>query len=213
MRCYGEHAGEHIGTRGNFLKPSPPQNLKGKKKARHLECLLGPSHWLHEISLPKRVCHYFWRGLIPLAKNTLHIECQPTLGTYCDSYYLVHGCVHNFFSFCGKSHIHWPINNVFWSIEHSPMEAPLWTSQLQNRNECISQQPVYLLSLYTWELNLGQTLWDKIKVLLEPQGNKMRTCWEHIGNQWQTINRPRTVGFGGNKPLDQCGGFFRNFCL
>jgi len=26
--------------------------------------MLGPSHWLHEISLPRRVCHYFWRGLI-----------------------------------------------------------------------------------------------------------------------------------------------------
>jgi len=143
--------------------------------------LLGPSHWLHEISLLKRVCHYFWRGLIPLAKNTLPIECQPTLGTYCDSYYLVHGCVHNFF-FCGKSHIHWPINNVFWNIEHSPMEAPLWTSQLQNRNKCISQQPIYLFSLYTWELNLRQTLWDKIKVLLgtsrEHNENMLGTHWE-----------------------------------
>jgi len=32
--------------------PPPPQNIKGKK-ARHLECMLGLSHWLHEISLPK----------------------------------------------------------------------------------------------------------------------------------------------------------------
>jgi len=27
--------------------------------------MLGPSHWLQEISLPKRVCHYFWPGLMP----------------------------------------------------------------------------------------------------------------------------------------------------
>jgi hypothetical protein len=56
---------------GEKIPPLPrPPNLKGKK-ARHLECMLGPSHWLHEISLPKRVRHLFWPGLIPLAKNTL----------------------------------------------------------------------------------------------------------------------------------------------
>jgi hypothetical protein len=40
-------------------------------------------------------------------------------------------------------------------------------------------------------LNFGHTIWDKIEVLLgtpkgatwEPQGNMMRTCWEHIGNK------------------------------
>jgi hypothetical protein len=36
--------------------------------------VLGPSHWLHEISLPKRVCHHFWPGLLPLANNTLPIN-------------------------------------------------------------------------------------------------------------------------------------------
>jgi hypothetical protein len=36
--------------------------------------MLGPSHWLHEISLPKRVHHHFWPGLVRLAKNTLLIE-------------------------------------------------------------------------------------------------------------------------------------------
>jgi len=40
-----------------------PPNLKGKK-SRHLECMLGPSHWLHEISIPKRVQHHFWPRLI-----------------------------------------------------------------------------------------------------------------------------------------------------
>jgi len=54
--------------------PPPPQNIKGKK-ARHLECMLGPSHWLHEISLPKRLRHHFWHGLTPLAKNTPPIQC------------------------------------------------------------------------------------------------------------------------------------------
>jgi hypothetical protein len=44
-----------LGTKGKWKKKiiSHP-NLKGKK-ARHLECMLGPSsHWLHKIFLPKR---------------------------------------------------------------------------------------------------------------------------------------------------------------
>jgi hypothetical protein len=39
-------------------------------------------------------------------------------------------------------------------------------------------------------LNFGQTIWDKIEVLLgtswelrEPQLNTLRTYWEHIGNK------------------------------
>jgi hypothetical protein len=37
----------------------PPPKLKRKK---HIECMFGPSHWLHEISFPKNICHHF--GLI-----------------------------------------------------------------------------------------------------------------------------------------------------
>ncbi len=52
------------------MKKNPfPPNLR-EKKARRLECMLGPSHWLHEISHPKRVCQDFWPGLIiPLCKE------------------------------------------------------------------------------------------------------------------------------------------------
>jgi hypothetical protein len=57
LRTHREQGGK------KFLPPHP--NLKSKKKARHIECMLGPSHWLHEISLPRRVCHYFWPGLMP----------------------------------------------------------------------------------------------------------------------------------------------------
>jgi hypothetical protein len=40
--------------------PSPtlPTNLKGKKQGTVSACL-GPSQWLHEISLPKRVSDHF----------------------------------------------------------------------------------------------------------------------------------------------------------
>jgi hypothetical protein len=49
-----EHNGNTLGTREKKFPPPPAlPNIKGKK-ARHLECMLGPSHWLHEISLPKK---------------------------------------------------------------------------------------------------------------------------------------------------------------
>ncbi len=42
----------------------------------HLECMLGPSHWLHEISLPKRLGHHnvfifqvFVGLLVPACEN------------------------------------------------------------------------------------------------------------------------------------------------
>ncbi len=105
-QCYGEHVGEHIGKLGSILgthwklkgtvmrthwepgknekksftlslASSPPQNLKGKK-ARHFDCMLGASHWLHEICLP-RVHHHFWPGLIPLA-FTLPIQTNECWG-------------------------------------------------------------------------------------------------------------------------------------
>jgi hypothetical protein len=103
VRWYEEHVDKKITKLGNILgthwelernivqthwetkknekkiSPTPPPPLKHKrKKARHLECMIGPSHWLHEISLPKRLGHHFWPGLTALAKNTLPIECWGT---------------------------------------------------------------------------------------------------------------------------------------
>ncbi len=62
MRCYGEHVGEHVGNLRNILTSwrEPIGNLKehirnqGKMKKR---------------SLPKRVCHQFWPGLITSCKE------------------------------------------------------------------------------------------------------------------------------------------------
>ncbi len=60
---FGEHAGnikgmtwEHIGNNKNSITP-PPE----KRKKTPLES----SHWLHEISICKFVCHHFQLGLIP----------------------------------------------------------------------------------------------------------------------------------------------------
>jgi len=70
----GNILGTHLELEGNIVQtnweaaenekkslPHPPQNIKGKK-ARHLECMLGPSHWLHEISLPKYLVTIFGLG-------------------------------------------------------------------------------------------------------------------------------------------------------
>ncbi len=75
-----EHSVNTLGSREIWKKiphTPPPPNIKGKK-ASHLECMLGPCRWLHEISLPKRLGHHFWPGLTPLAKNTLPIQCWGT---------------------------------------------------------------------------------------------------------------------------------------
>jgi hypothetical protein len=72
------------------------------------------------------------------------------------------------------------------------IKAPLWTLVVKYKQMCT---PIFhLVSLYTWELNFGQTEWDKIEVLLgmfyrtiwglgEPQKNMMRSHWVNIGNK------------------------------
>jgi hypothetical protein len=75
-----------LGKNGKKIKilPLAPPNLKGNK-TRQVECMLGRSHWLHEISLPKRICCHFWPGLIPLAKeHNTHYKLGVLI--YCVSY-------------------------------------------------------------------------------------------------------------------------------
>jgi hypothetical protein len=67
-----------VGTREKWKKssihplPLHSQTLKGKKP-RHFECMIEPAHWLHKISLPKRVHHPFLPGIYHL-QNTLPID-------------------------------------------------------------------------------------------------------------------------------------------
>jgi hypothetical protein len=69
--------GQHSGNRGklkNILLQIPcPPNLKGKN-ARLIQCALGPSHCLHEISPPKKVYHPFWPDLYPSQVQLFFIE-------------------------------------------------------------------------------------------------------------------------------------------
>jgi hypothetical protein len=53
--------------------PSPPQKTLKEKKQGTLSACFGPSNWLHEISLPKRVHHHFWPGLIALANYLFNL--------------------------------------------------------------------------------------------------------------------------------------------
>jgi hypothetical protein len=59
--------------------PPPPQTYGNKSS--HLESMIGAFPLAASISLPKRVCHHFWPGLISLAKNTLPI-IDPTYYYY-----------------------------------------------------------------------------------------------------------------------------------
>jgi len=79
---------------------------------------------------------------------------------------------------------------MFCNIWLSPIETSLWTLVTKCKQMCCPM--AHLFSLYTWKLNFGQTIWDKIEVLLvlwrtswettwqlgEPNGNMMRTQWE-----------------------------------
>jgi len=96
---------------------------------------------------------------------------------------------------------------------------------------------VYLFSLYTWELNFGQTICNKTEVLLGTCwgthwkiGNLLRTWWEHVGEhignkeEKQKITHPTPLHPEKEKkqgpswvcgwafPLAACNFYFQN-CL
>jgi hypothetical protein len=56
LRTWRELSENTFGNQGKMKKNPPTPQLE---KARHLGCMLGPSHGLHEISLHKRVRHLF----------------------------------------------------------------------------------------------------------------------------------------------------------
>jgi hypothetical protein len=74
----------------NEKKSSPKtlsQKLKRRKKAGHLECMLGglPIIGCMKFSLPKRVHHHFWTGLIqyPL-QRTPYLFTKTRISMFCD---------------------------------------------------------------------------------------------------------------------------------
>jgi hypothetical protein len=60
----------------------------------------------------------------------------------------------------------------------------------------------YLFSLYTWELNLGETIWDKTKCyweyfedhISEHFGN-LKTLWELDGTHWEPEEKTKNPWF------------------
>ncbi len=106
MRCYGKTCwGNRLGThwelKGHIMgkhwecgekekeNPSPPHphfpKLRRKKKARHLECMLGASHLVHEISLPKKSSSPFLACANTLCKQHL---AYSSLFFYCPNFRL-----------------------------------------------------------------------------------------------------------------------------
>jgi len=78
------------------------------------------------------------------------------------------------------------------------MEAPLWTPSYKVETNLFPSGLPF--SLYTWQLNLGQNIWNKHKCYWEclreqpgePQGNRIRTLWEHMRSKKRKpkINSP-----------------------
>jgi hypothetical protein len=64
-------------------------------------------------------------------------------------------------------------NHYFWNIGDSQIETPFWT--ISHKIERNVLPITHLFNLYTWELNFGQTIWDKSEVLF---GNIWGTTWE-----------------------------------
>jgi hypothetical protein len=115
VRWYGEHVEKHkenlrnligtywefkrnlvgntLGMRETWKKILPPTNLK-PKKARHIEYMLGPSHWLHENSLQKGVCHHFWRGVKYPLQRTPYLPIGEGRSNDPEATpFLLHGCI------------------------------------------------------------------------------------------------------------------------
>jgi hypothetical protein len=51
----------------------------------------------------------------------------------------------------------------------------------------------YLCSLYTWELNFGQTTWDKTHVLWGTSWGMHLGTWEHDGNTLEIFSNEFVV--------------------
>jgi hypothetical protein len=85
IKTHWELKGNIVGThwepgknekKKKILYPSP-HKLKGKK-ARHLECMLGPSHRLQKnVSSQKSLSPFLAWAICPLQKNTLPILVKP----------------------------------------------------------------------------------------------------------------------------------------
>jgi hypothetical protein len=84
-------------------------------------------------------------------------------------------------------------HQIFGNIWYSPIEAP------RLKRGCKSLPMVCRFSLYTWELNFGQNIWDKSEVPLgtlcgtnweleESFGNLIGTHREHDGNKGKRKN-------------------------
>ncbi len=73
-------------------------------------------------------------------------------------------------------------HQFFRNIGLSLMEAPLWTPVAKYKQ--MYSHITLFFSLYTCELNFGQTIWGKTQVLLGTSwGQHFRTLWEFDGNK------------------------------
>jgi len=97
-----------------------------------------------------------------------------------------------FFCFlCKRAILIGPSKQFYWNIEHSPMETPLQTPQLQNRNKCIPLQPTFSFYIHeSWTLGklygiILRWYWERLREQIGNLGNLKRNV---IGAHWGTLN-------------------------
>jgi hypothetical protein len=62
---------EHVWNKRKMKKILPtrhPHPKLKRKKSRHLECMIQPTHWLHVFLVSKTVGHHFWPRLMAWAE-------------------------------------------------------------------------------------------------------------------------------------------------
>jgi len=91
-----------------------------------------------------------------------------------------------FLSFLGgRGHFDWPIMNVFFEYWALPNRSTSLDPKLQNINTCAPLM-AHLFNFYIWELNFGQTICNKIDMLLKCLGEQLGGLGEPFENHMGT---------------------------
>jgi hypothetical protein len=157
-----------------ILPSPPPSNPKlQRKQIKALWVHAEPSHWLHEISIPKTVGHHIWAGLIPLIIYWGYLIIYLLVW-----FILIRSWVHSqfiYFNFKGAILIDWPLANFLehWACPH-PHRSTLWTASCKIEAKCAPLDFTFLVYLKgSW--TLGKLYEIKPKCYWEQLGNNLGT--------------------------------------
>jgi hypothetical protein len=133
--------------------------------------------------------------------------------------------MHSFFLnyFFGKEPYSLAHERFFWNIEHSPMEAPLWTPSCKKKkkNKCIPQEHIFSVYIHEcstlskpYEIKLG-CYWEHLREQLGNLGISKKHDEKHVGNtlgtrKWNQKNKtvPTSPPEGKTGPImNACRAF------